>query len=196
MDQLGQQIIQARKNKGISQEQLAENSKINLRTLQRIEKGETAPHGDTLKRLSEALNIPLQDLVSYGYVEDYGYIKAVHFSALIFILLPIGNIILPLILWLVKKDQIKDLAYFAKKLINFQITWSLIVYLPLAVSIFSWPKIGETHFPPAIQEHIISITWFMPILIYLINIIYIILAGVLIKDRRRNLFPIAIPFLK
>ena len=112
MNQLGQKIVQARKNKGISQEQLAEDSQINLRTLQRIEKGVTTPHGETLKRISEALNIPLDNLISYGFVEDYGYIKAMHFVTLIFLVLPLGNILLPVILWLVKKDQIKDLTYF------------------------------------------------------------------------------------
>jgi transcriptional regulator with XRE-family HTH domain len=194
MSQLGQQIFQARKNKGISQEELAENSKINLRTLQRIEKGETYPHGNTLKRISEALNIPLQDLVSYGYVENYGYIKAMHFSSLIFILLPIGNIILPVILWLVRKDQIKDLTFFAKKLINFQITWSIITYLPIALSMFSFS--ATERLIPAFIKNSEALSWYMPILLYLFNFIYIAIAGIVIKKNRLNLFPVSIPFLR
>ncbi|MBK9388782.1 MAG: helix-turn-helix domain-containing protein [Bacteroidetes bacterium] len=194
MSQLGQQIFQARKNKGISQEELAEISKINLRTLQRIEKGETSPHGDTLRRISEALNIPIQDLINYGFVEDIGYIKAMHFSGLIFVLLPIGNIILPAILWLVKKDQIKDISYYAKKLINFQITWSIITYVPFAISIFSWTA-AEKLIPRFIAKSEF-ISWYFPFILYLVNFLYIVIAGILIKNNRRNFSPVSIPFLR
>jgi len=196
MNQLGQQIIQARKNKGITQEQLAEDSKINLRTLQRIEKGVTSPRGETLKRVSEALNIPLENLISYGFVEDYGYIKAMHFVALIFLVLPLGNILLPVILWLVKKDQIKDLTYFANKLINFQITWSIITYLPFLISIFSMSSHNKIPFQHFIGSHSIFLTWYFIPLLYLVNSICLIIAGIFIKDRRRNLFPVSIPFLR
>jgi len=196
MNQLGQQIIQARKNKGFSQEKLAEDAKINLRTLQRIENGENTPHGDTLKRLSEALAIPMDNLVSYGYVEDYSYIKAMHYSTLIFILLPLGNIILPLILWLVKKDQIKDLTYFAKKLVNFQITLSLITYLPFAVIIFGILTHISIPFPEFIKSKSIFILAFLPLTLYLINIIYSVTVALLIKNQRQNYFPIAFRFLR
>lgn len=196
MSQLGQQIIQARKNKGISQEQLAEDSKVNLRTIQRIEKGDTTPHGETLKRISEALELPLEDLVSFGYVEDYGYIKAMHFTSLVFILLPLGNILLPLIFWLVKKDQIKDLTYFAKKLMNFQITWSIITYFPFLLGALTIFIHGQIPFPEFIKTQTNFFTWTFPPLMYLINLTYILISGILIKDQRRNFFPISIPFLR
>lgn len=195
MSQPGQQIIQARKNKGLSQEQLAENSKINLRTLQRIEKGETIPRGDTLRRISESLGLPLENLVSYISAEDYGYIKAMHFSALVFIILPLGNILLPLILWLVKKDKVKDLTYFAKKLINFQITWSLITYLPFLIPI-PWLWGSNIHSSPFVFSLSHFITWNYPVILYSLNIIYLIIAGIVIKDRQRNFFPVSIPFLR
>ena len=194
MSQLGHQIIQVRKNKGISQEQLAEDSKVNLRTIQRIEKGETTPHGETLKRISVALEVPLTDLVSSGYVEDYGYIKAMHFITLVFILLPLGNILLPLIFWLVKKEQIKDLTYFAKKLLNFQITWSILLLIPFGISLFiPVETINQSQLLYKIAKFL---TWVYPIFMFVINIIYIITSGILIKDQRRNFFPISIPFLR
>jgi transcriptional regulator with XRE-family HTH domain len=193
MNRLGQQIIQARKNRGISQEQLAESSKINLRTLQRIEKGQTNPHGETLKRISEALGIPLIDMVNYGLKEDYGYIKAMHFAALIFILLPLGNILLPIIFWVVKKNQIKDLSFFANKLLNFQITWSLFVYLPILIYLFSAEGSQFTTFIDNLSR---LFTWILLPLMYVINSLYLIMAILLIKDQRRNIFPVAIPFLR
>jgi transcriptional regulator with XRE-family HTH domain len=44
-----------RNRKGFSQEQLAEESRLSLRTIQRIEKGESTPRGDTLSKLTRAL---------------------------------------------------------------------------------------------------------------------------------------------
>jgi transcriptional regulator with XRE-family HTH domain len=41
-----------RTKQGLSQEELAEKTGLSLRTIQRIENGESIPRGDTLKRLS------------------------------------------------------------------------------------------------------------------------------------------------
>jgi hypothetical protein len=54
---------------------------------------------------------------------------------------------------------------------------------------------AEIHSPTLIEKHSKFITWILPPSLYLINTIYIIIAGILIKDRRRNFFSIAIPFL-
>ena len=62
MGKLGEKISAIRKSKGLSQERLAEDANINLRTLQRIEKGETKPHGETLKRICQVLDVPLEDV--------------------------------------------------------------------------------------------------------------------------------------
>lgn len=50
MNPIGDKIFEIRKRKGLSQVELSDLSKINLRTLQRIEKGVTVPHGSTLKK--------------------------------------------------------------------------------------------------------------------------------------------------
>ena len=46
-----------RKRKGLTQEELAENSGLSLRTVQRIENGKVLPRGDSLKSLAIALPI-------------------------------------------------------------------------------------------------------------------------------------------
>jgi thiol-disulfide isomerase/thioredoxin len=53
---LAQRVKDLRNRKGISQEILAKESGLSLRTIQRIENNETVPRGDTLKRLSIALD--------------------------------------------------------------------------------------------------------------------------------------------
>ncbi len=57
--------IQAlRKSKGYSQELLAEQSGVSLRTIQRVEQGETVPRGHTVQALATALDVPLEALLT------------------------------------------------------------------------------------------------------------------------------------
>jgi transcriptional regulator with XRE-family HTH domain len=58
MDTIGEKILEIRKRKVLTQEELSSLSNINLRKLQRIEKGETEPLGNTLKSTCKILNIP------------------------------------------------------------------------------------------------------------------------------------------
>jgi transcriptional regulator with XRE-family HTH domain len=57
MDSIGNKILELRKAKGLTQEELAELSKVNLRTIQRIENSENEPRGKTLSLICEVLEI-------------------------------------------------------------------------------------------------------------------------------------------
>lgn len=48
---------------GISQEELAERAEVNRNTISLIERGATNPSLDTIFALSEALNVPLKELM-------------------------------------------------------------------------------------------------------------------------------------
>ena len=63
---LAQGVKDLRKAKGISQEELAENSGLSLRTIQRVENKETEPSGETLKRISTALDITPDELLNWN----------------------------------------------------------------------------------------------------------------------------------
>ncbi len=54
---VGQKIRESRKLKGLSQEELADLAKVNLRTVQRIEANQNEPRGKTLNLLCEVLEI-------------------------------------------------------------------------------------------------------------------------------------------
>lgn len=56
--ELSNAIKKIRTEKGLSQEDLSEKSELSLRTIQRLENGKSEPRGDTLKRLSNALELP------------------------------------------------------------------------------------------------------------------------------------------
>ena len=60
MNKIGKKIKEARKKKGLSQEDLAESAKVNLRTIQRIEKNENEPRGKTLNLICSVLDITLK----------------------------------------------------------------------------------------------------------------------------------------
>jgi transcriptional regulator with XRE-family HTH domain len=59
MTEIGNRIKEIRLKKGLSQEELAEASKVNLRTIQRIENNETKPREKTLQLIFNALEIEI-----------------------------------------------------------------------------------------------------------------------------------------
>lgn len=54
---IGNKILEIRKSKGLTQEELAELSKVNLRTIQRIENNENEPRGNTLNLICDVLEM-------------------------------------------------------------------------------------------------------------------------------------------
>jgi transcriptional regulator with XRE-family HTH domain len=138
---IAEQIRTLRKSKGLSQELLAENAGINLRTLQRIESGTVVPRGETLRLLAQALDIPVEELAAseelsasideqsgFSMREDQGFLRLMNLSALSFWFIPFGNIIAPLVLWIFKRNEIAGVMDLGKRILNFQITWSIIFY--------------------------------------------------------------------
>ncbi len=127
--ELSKRVKELRNRKGLSQEQLAENSGLSLRTIQRIENGETEPRGETLKRLMHALEAAPDDLMDWNIVEDKGFLTAMNLSALGFLFFPLLGILIPLILWISKKDKVKNVNEIGKAILNFQITWVLFFFV-------------------------------------------------------------------
>lgn len=121
-NELAQKVKTLRTRKGLSQEELAEKTGLNLRTIQRIENGETAPRGDSLKRLAEVFGVSAEEITDWTVVEDKGYLMGLVLSALTFFAFPLLGIIAPLVMWVNKKGKVKDIDEVAKGLINFQIT--------------------------------------------------------------------------
>ncbi|WP_343762653.1 helix-turn-helix transcriptional regulator [Gangjinia marincola] len=60
--ELGQKILELRQLKGVTQEELVEQCNISVRTIQRIEAGETMPRMYTIKTILSALDRDLDDL--------------------------------------------------------------------------------------------------------------------------------------
>ena len=54
---LGKKILELRKSKGLTQEELVEKCNINVRTIQRIEAGDVTPRSFTIKTILEVLGV-------------------------------------------------------------------------------------------------------------------------------------------
>ncbi len=187
MKTIGQKITEIRKQKGLSQEELSENSKVSLRTIQRIEKDETDPRGATLKAVCEVLQINIEDILDYGKEEDKTYLIFLHLSVLIFWFIPFGNIILPLILWLNKRDKIIDVGIQGANILNFQILWSILSNISIITfALFKIMHIGNPYL------FVIAFLIF-----YLINSVYPIVNAILInKGKKGKFYPEIIRFVK
>jgi transcriptional regulator with XRE-family HTH domain len=142
METIGSKISKIRKQKGISQEELSDLSKINLRTLQRIEKDENQPSGKTLKLICETLQVNIEEIINYGKIVDNSYLMFLHLSIISNVIIPLGNIIFPLILWLNKRESIINLDSQGKNILNFQILFSIVSNLLFYVTAYF--KISHT----------------------------------------------------
>lgn len=97
-----------------------------------------------------------------------------HLSALLgYLILPFGNIIAPLVIWLVKKDQSQFVADQAKESLNFQI--SLMIYAVISGILL-----------------LIVIGFFLLIALYFIGIVMTLIATVKANNGEAYRYPFTI----
>lgn len=186
---LAEKIESLRKSKGLTQETLADLSAINLRTLQRIEAGETEPRGHTLRLIAEALNTPIEELLDFTKKPDTGLLQMMNLSTLSFWVIPLGNLFIPLILWIMNRDKVQGVYELGRRIINFQITWCFITYGFLFIWIVS--LFSKSPF-------IISPFLFLPIMLtlYLANSLIILMATWQLKRGRETVYSISFSILR
>ena len=73
---LAKNLKELRALRGMSQEYLAEESRIGLRTIQRIENNESKPTGETIKRIAIALDVELTELIGSNSATETKDLKA------------------------------------------------------------------------------------------------------------------------
>ncbi|RBQ02773.1 helix-turn-helix domain-containing protein [Pedobacter miscanthi] len=133
---LSDKLRELRNQHGFSQEELARQTQLSLRTIQRIEQNETGARGDTLIRLAQVFGLKPMDLTSKTEKEETYLIPLLNFSALSFLIFPVLGFIVPLILWYFKRNGDEKLNETGKKLLNFQATWTLAISLIYVMFIF------------------------------------------------------------
>lgn len=105
--------------------------RVSLRTIQRIENGETEPRGDSLKRLANVFSVSPDEIMDWKVVEDRNILLLLNITQFSFLAFPLLGIIIPLTLWILKKDKIKGVDETGRVILNFQITWTLLYYISI-----------------------------------------------------------------
>lgn len=126
---LGLKLKTLRLKKGFSQDELAESAGVSLRTVQRMENAEAIPRMDTVKRLFQIFGLSPDEVLDWDQTENKSFLLGMNISGLIFIVLPLLGVVLPLILWMSRKDKIAGVSELGRILVNFQLTWALVYYL-------------------------------------------------------------------
>jgi len=163
-NKVGEKIAEIRKRKGLTQEDVAEQANVNLRTIQRIENGETDPRGYTMSSICKVLNVNIEDILDYGKTEDNSFFIYLHLSVLAGCIIPLGDIIIPMVLWLTKKDKIIGLNAQAKNLLLFRACFDIIIFLSFTISIIFLFKTAYTGTFPSSAV----IVYIVLVIIYLI----------------------------
>lgn len=73
---LAKNLKKLRTTRGMSQEYLADESRVSLRTIQRIENNESEPTGETIKRIAIALDVELTELIGSDSMTETSDLKA------------------------------------------------------------------------------------------------------------------------
>ncbi len=170
----GQLIKELRLKKGITQEDLAAKTDISVRTIQRIENGEVDPRAYTLQSIAVALEVNFEVLANCepelsvaDKKENSKWLPLLHLSGLFLLIIP------PILVWIWKRDDVKDIRKHAIDVINFQLSMSLYI-LPFVV-FFS---------PPIL------------IALGLFSQVVILLNSVRVTSHRNYKYPLSIRFLK
>jgi transcriptional regulator with XRE-family HTH domain len=94
--ELGQKILELRKAKGLTQEELVELCNINVRTIQRIEAGEVTPRSYTIKSILEVLGYEFKEIqhtneenasISPELIGKAAFLKTAFFVGIVYFLL-------------------------------------------------------------------------------------------------------------
>jgi len=196
--ELAQKIKTLRYRKGLSQEDLSEKTGLSLRTIQRIENGETEPRGDSLKRLALAFDVSPDEIVDWTVQEDKGFLTSLNLSALSFILFPLLGILVPLIIWISKKDKIRNSNKIAKDLLNFQLTWTMMLfvgYILVVISmVYKMKTTGDVN--AAIISSRITINLIFFVVMYLINLTFIVTNSIRVNNDKKVYYHPKIRFLR
>ena len=179
---IARNLVYQRKLKGYTQEELSEKTQVTIRTIQRIEKGEVNPHLQTVKLLAVALHIDVEDLLVLENPKEENILKKwliiLHGTPFLGFIIPLANILFPLFLWIHKREDNPILNVHAIKIINFQITMSILCLLSIA-ALFTIEKWGFLLFISVIPFSVIVMVF---------NIVTALTS-------QKCFYPLSIPFL-
>ena len=148
-----------REQKNLTQTELAEKSGLSLRTIQRIESGQSLK-GFTLKAIAQTLEIEPENLFSQEEKDiQIDRAKLINFSALAGLIIPFGGIIFPAILTYRTQDSVN--RELGKSVIGVQIILAFVISVLLILTPFiqHWFSIRFPLFLVPLMAFIILKLW-------------------------------------
>ena len=148
-----------REQKNLTQTELAEKSGLSLRTIQRIESGQSLK-GFTLKAIAQTLETEPENLFSQEEKDiQIDRAKLINFSALAGLIIPFGGIIFPAILTYRTQDSVN--RELGKSVIGVQIILALVISVLLILTPFiqHWFSIRFPLFLVPLMAFIILKLW-------------------------------------
>jgi len=130
---VNQLIKQSRKLRGLTQQDLANQAGLSLRTVQRIEKGTEEISGFSLRQISQILEIPLEQLIMPNVNQisidknQSGSIKALYLASLTFLVNPLLGLLVPAIMGYTKQNKDAQYIMHLKKIIIIHATGLLLL---------------------------------------------------------------------
>jgi uncharacterized Tic20 family protein len=119
-------------------------------------------------------------------------------SALSFLVFPLLGILVPLIVWVSKKDKIKNFNSIAKCILNFQITWVMVLfgwYILMFSSLFFKMKFMSFISGGTMLNGVI-LNLFITIFLYVFIILFVIVNTLRINNERDVKYFPKIEFLR
>jgi uncharacterized protein len=137
------------------------------------------------------MSMPTADIES----KDRTWAVYAHLAALSGHMIPFGNIVGPLLVWLIKRDESAYVNEHGKEAVNFQLTSLIYGILYLAISLFGFFRyvahdVSVPTFP-------VSFLWIIiaGVSLWLLWMISVITAAVAAASGRRFKYPLAIRFI-
>lgn len=198
---LHQKIVIARNQMGLTQQEVAAAAQVTVRTIQRIENGESTPRKYTLKLIATALHIPFEELNSLveeipettvdaeeakvtnpqsssATDDDVNFLKLLCLSCFSYLLIPYVHFLIPVYL-LKKRGEAKPAVLrFARRVIQNQIAWVIATnFIFLLVLGYNFVQAAYFH-----KQYPVNYL-FVFFLLYLANAIVILRSYVKINDQ-------------
>lgn len=140
---IGFKITELRTQLGLTQEELASRCNINVRTIQRIEKGEVKPRAYTLKILSTSLGYDLLNTEVNPSFNNSAWVVSFYASSLIAVFMPWAifvSIAFVAFMWMKLKNESELIYEHGKNVINSQIVLVILSLLLLSFLFFMMNK--------------------------------------------------------
>ncbi len=180
---LKENLVYQRKLKGFTQDELSERTKVGVRTIQRIEKGDVQPHLQTVKLLAVGLDIEVDDLIVLDNPKEETiqrkWMLMLHGSPFFGLIIPFANVLFPLFIWISKAEDNKIYDSHGRAVINFHCTINLLLIISLLL-FFPLP----------------GINFFGTAAVFLFGIIFSIKNMMSALSSGICNYPLSIPFLK